>query len=857
VALTSGTRLGPYEILAPLGAGGMGEVYRVRDTRLNRLVAIKVAQERFSERFAREARAVAALNHPNICQLYDVGPDYLVMELVEGAPIATPDSPRRLLDFAMQIADGLAAAHAASIVHRDLKPDNILVTPDGRVKILDFGLAKAIDTVVGAGPDDSTRTIGISDRLTDPGTTVGTAAYMSPEQARGRPDLTPQSDQFSLGVVLYELAAGKQPFRRASRAETMAAIIREEPDPLPTAVHPPLRWVIERLLAKDPAERYDSTRDVYRELRQVRERYSQASSGVQPVAAAEPPTRRHTLAAWGLATIAIAFSLLLLALVLEAPSQLDLSSYRFTAITREGASDTAPEWSPDGKSIAYDARVHGVFQVFIKAIGADGAAQLTHSSKDCRARSWSKDGSTIYYSSDDSLWAVSASGGTPDLVLANANAPAMHPDGKTVMFERGGKLWIASLQDGQAREFWQLPHNRVVEGKFSPDGSKIALIESGDLWIIRYPAGTARRIGAVPRILQGGSWLPDNRHLLIATYTPSFVSTLWLLDVTDGSRRAVYTSPVAIEWPSVSPDGKRVAYATGALEWDVLEISLPEGSVRTVLGGGGTSWWPDWAPSGNHFVVATNRSGTPAIEDVSSTDGFSRRLASPPTDVGYVGNPRWAPDGSRFAFYSASGGAGRALMISNASGGGEVTIDREVQATHAWSPDGQWIAYVNKAGKLAKIKPVSGASAVILAKAEPALEVRRVLQWSPAGDWILYPVADGLSLISPDGNTGRKLTSRKFLAYGFSRDGTEVFGVFHNTAGAGAQWQLYSLKVKTGAEKLLAPVDLPASANDMAGFSLHPEGKRFLTSIAKWPYDIWMLEGFDQHKTWLNRLLRR
>jgi len=172
MALAPATRLGPYEILARLGAGGMGEVYKARDTRLNRLVAIKVAQEKFSERFAREARAIAALNHPNICQLYDVGPDYLVMELVEGAPIATPDSPRKLLDFAMQIADGLAAAHAASIVHRDLKPDNILVTPDGRVKILDFGLAKAADTVVGAGTDDSTRTIGISDCLTEPGTTV-------------------------------------------------------------------------------------------------------------------------------------------------------------------------------------------------------------------------------------------------------------------------------------------------------------------------------------------------------------------------------------------------------------------------------------------------------------------------------------------------------------------------------------------------------------------------------------------------------------------------------------------------------------------------------------------------------------
>src|SRR5262245_12282388 len=169
--LSVGTRLGPYEILAPLGAGGMGEVYRARDPRMGRDVAIKMSAERFSDRFKREVQAVAALNHPTICTLYDVGPNYLVMEYVEGAPVAPVDSPRKLLDIAVQIADGMAAAHTAGIVHRDLKPDNILVTREGRVKILDFGLAKHAAAVAAT---DATRTIA--------GTVLGTINYMSPEQ---------------------------------------------------------------------------------------------------------------------------------------------------------------------------------------------------------------------------------------------------------------------------------------------------------------------------------------------------------------------------------------------------------------------------------------------------------------------------------------------------------------------------------------------------------------------------------------------------------------------------------------------------------------------------------------------------
>jgi serine/threonine protein kinase len=260
--LSPGDKLGPYEIRAPLGAGGMGEVYKARDTRLDRLVAIKTSRTEFSERFAREARAVAALNHPNVCQLYDLGtlPDggsYLVMEFIDGSPVAPVDAPRRLLDLAVQIADGMAAAHAAGFTHRDLKPDNILITGPqtphpGRVKIRDFGLAKSAASL----PQwEATRTIAA---VTNPGTVMGTVSYMSPEQARGE-EVDSRSDQFSFGLIVYELAARKRAFARPSAAETLAAIIRDEAEPLPTSVPAPLRWVVERYLAKDPAERYESS----------------------------------------------------------------------------------------------------------------------------------------------------------------------------------------------------------------------------------------------------------------------------------------------------------------------------------------------------------------------------------------------------------------------------------------------------------------------------------------------------------------------------------------------------------------------------------------------------------------------
>src|SRR5215211_1669547 len=262
MTLAPGARLGPYEIIDVLGAGAMGDVYRARDTRLDRIVAIKVAKEQFSERFEREARSVAALNNPHVCHLYDVGPDYLVMEFVDGTALGPVGTADRLLDIAAQFADGLAAAHAAGIVHRDLKPANILVTRGGRVKILDFGLATGDRT----SASDVTAAV-----ITQAGMTVGTVAYMSPEQARGRL-VDARSDLWALGVILYELATGIRPFDGPSTPLIFDAILNRAPVPIGErnpAVPVEIARIVDRLLDKDPDTRYQSAADLRADLKRA------------------------------------------------------------------------------------------------------------------------------------------------------------------------------------------------------------------------------------------------------------------------------------------------------------------------------------------------------------------------------------------------------------------------------------------------------------------------------------------------------------------------------------------------------------------------------------------------------------
>jgi len=863
--LTAGHRLGPFEILAPLGAGGMGEVYSARDTRLGRTVAIKLTQERFSDRFQREARTISSLNHPNICQLYDIGPDYLVMELVDGRPVAAVETPKKLLDFAVQMADGLAAAHAAGIVHRDLKPDNILATGDGRVKILDFGLAKEVRA---ARQEEATFTAA----GTAPGTVLGTVQYMSPEQARGEENLGPQSDQFSLGLVLYELAAHRPAFKRQSAAETMTAIIREDPEPLPATIPAPLRWVIDRLLAKDPADRYDSTRDLYRELKQIRDRLSDATSVAAPAAEAGRPRPRlnaRSAAMLGSGLVGVLLGGAAIAMWMASrptpEASADLSGFSFSPIATEPVQEQAPSWAPDGKSIAYLAAVNGVDHVFTRGIGAPDAAQITRGEIGAARPSWSPDGSSIYFNSRNALWVVNSAGGTPDRLFERAGRYAVHPDGKTVLFQRGRELWTGTRGE-EPRQF-TLPAeiashvgagNQTVGGvpafelmEFSPDGSRVALLAGGDAWILAYPAGAPQR-HAVSHV-QRASWMPDSRRIVLTRIVGPEAHTLSMLDTVTGTHRVFYVSPEAFTSGTVSRDGTRVAYVSGRIQWNIVEVGTSDGRMRTLQASGGITMFPAWVPSGTSYLYAVYRGGRWGIEEASDAQRLPRRVVE--LENGNAGFLRTAPDGSQFTFSQATPGREQ-LMLSNTAGR-MAPLDPQAAGTTAnatWSPDGRYVIYTRTVGgqdEVARLRPGSTAAPEILASSKPGgpIGFRVPLAWSPDGTLILARAGGArpqLLLVSPDFTSERPLSSRAlFGPVGFAKDGRNVLGVYRNTSGNGAPWQLWSIDVATGRERLVADLDVPASAMGLTGFSLHPDGTRFATSLGLWPSDIWMLEGFD------------
>src|SRR5215831_11431550 len=382
--LTAGAKLGSYEIQSPLGAGGMGEVYLARQSSLGRQVAIKVlASSSASDpermrRFEQEARSASALNHPNIISIYDVGREnttaYIAMEFVDGRTLralteSAPLNIKKALQIAAQIADGLAKAHAAGIVHRDLKPENIMVTKDGFVKILDFGLAKLMP-----GLDRSSQaTIVTAD--SQPGTVLGTAPYMSPEQARGD-SVDYRSDIFSLGSILYEMLTCRQPFKGASAAQTLTAIIEDDPSPLAEAnpkTPTPLRWVVERCLAKDPEERYNSTLDLARDLKSIRDHLSNTNASGSLAAAPSVATRLKWLMKVALVLLGIMLGAVL-ALWLRPTPRMSIVS--FHPLTFSG-NDFVPSVSPDGRTVAFVSGRDGANRIWLKQLEGRSKTVLT------------------------------------------------------------------------------------------------------------------------------------------------------------------------------------------------------------------------------------------------------------------------------------------------------------------------------------------------------------------------------------------------------------------------------------------------------------------------------------------------
>jgi eukaryotic-like serine/threonine-protein kinase len=749
VPLSSGVRLGPYEVLSPLGAGGVGEVYRARDTRLGRDVAIKVLPESVAgdahalARFEREARAVAALSHPNILALFDVGESngvhFAVTELLEGETLRArvdrgPFPVRKALDVAVQITEALAAAHENGIVHRDLKPENVFLTPDGHVKLLDFGLARH-DVSRRDAKDTRSPTL---DALSERGVVVGTAAYMSPEQARGGA-VDFRSDQFSLGVVLYEMLVGRRPFKGDSATELLASILRDDPEPLEKAapnVPAPVRWIVERCLAKEAGERYESTRDLARDLATWRVHLSEATSPGLPGTgvATSPLSRRRALARavamLGIVAIVFGAGLLVDRWALPGRRAATILSPTFQRLTTFDGEENWPTLSPDGKTVAYQKTVGGKSDIFVLRVGGQNPTNLTASLEgDCGEPAFSPDGRFIAFRSEGGgggIFLMGATGESARRLTDFGHTPAWFPDGRRIAVATEvtadpssvniiSQLWIVDLASGARR---QLP---VVgtghQPSVSPHGLRIAY------WGIA-PAGGRRDVYTIGTGDEGPGpstpvtedlaldwspfWSGDGRFLYFGSDRGGTMN-LWRVGIDESSGK-VQGNPEPVMVPvsqagpfRATPDGSRVVFTS--VERERTLERLPFDPVSEKVTGAASPLmrfvtgvaYPRVSPQGN-LLTFSGFEGHHIL--VMKTDGTGLRKL---TDDGHNNRlPNFSPDGRKILFSSDRTGTYDAWVVDvDGSGLTPVTRSTNNRVVYAiWSPDGKTIAAQNLSGRL-------------------------------------------------------------------------------------------------------------------------------------------------------------
>jgi eukaryotic-like serine/threonine-protein kinase len=739
VPLSAGAQLGAYQIRGLVGAGGMGEVYRAFDPRLNRHVAIKVVPDDISgdprrrERLRREAHAIASLTHPYIVTVHSAedidGHLVLVMELIEGKTLAEllpagglPLS--RLVKLAVQIADALGAAHDRGVIHRDLKPRNVMVTTDGRVKVLDFGLAKLRDPNADSGDEAGFETASLH-ALTAEGRIVGTAAYMSPEQAEGR-RLDHRSDLFSLGIVLYELATGERPFVGESVVSVLSSILRDAPKPL-TELNPRLprefTRIVRRCLAKDPDERYQSAKDLRLDLEDLRQDLG-SSDQLPAVPGARPPSRLARalpLATVGAAALALG-AVLAAALLPRGGTSAGIRLVTADRLTVEPGPEGSPFISPDGQWVVYTRAINqGPTNIYLQAVGGERALNLTADSGAGNGQpAFSPDGNRIAFRSSRGGGGLFVMGRTGELVRQVTDEgfwPSWSPDATRLAYSTeqtidvpytyagGSSIWTVDLASGRKTRLTDLDG---TQPSWSPHDRRIAFwgvdpaTQHRDIWTVPVGGGPAVRVTDDAAIDATPAWSADGRFLYFSS-SRSGTTNLWRVAIdettgaTHGPVEAVIVPTQNAVHPTISRDGRRLAYTASTWSSDVyafpfdLESGAITGPPRWVLGG--PHWWVNvrFAPDGRR-VSALRASQQRDLIIASAEGGNIQRLTD---ERAGVRCPVWAPDGRSIVILPTRRGDKDIIVVEPDSGRTRRITDLPstgLVGCPAFSPDGQLLS---------------------------------------------------------------------------------------------------------------------------------------------------------------------
>jgi eukaryotic-like serine/threonine-protein kinase len=850
MALTSSTKLGPYEIQSPIGAGGMGEVYRARDPRLGRDVAVKVLPVSFAadterlRRFEQEARAVAALNHPNILAIYDIGTregaPFIVSELLEGESLRKRLSGaalpvRKAIEYAVQIAQGLAAAHEKGIVHRDLKPENVFVTRDGRVKILDFGLAKLMQP-----EQEGAETIS---HQTEAGVVLGTVGYMSPEQVRGKP-ADQRSDLFSFGAILYEMLSGRRAFHGETAADSMSAILREEPPDLTETnrgIAPGLEHIVQHCLEKNPEERFQSAHDIAFDLQLL----SGQTPSAKEAAISEPRLRK-----WWQPAVVVAgmIGMLLAGYFIGARSA--AASPTFRQLTFQRGSVQSAAFAPDGQTVIYSAMWNGkpTPEVFSTRIGdllsrplqLDDSlvADISSSGEMAILEHWR---SVAGWTGKAMLARMAISGGAPREILDDVQSASWSPDGSSLAIARNmGNRYRLEYPIGTVlydTPGW-LDYVRV-----SPNGKQVAFIEHP---LIGDSRGSVMMVGSDKKVtalspdwsdVVGLAWSPNGDEVWF-TASASGISRGLLATTTSGKVRTVLRVPGSLTIHGFARDGRALlnsdTYRRGS-----LARREGENNDRDLA-------WFDWTRtadlSGDGQWVLFDEEGEGGGHDytvyVRKTDG------SPAIRVGPGGAIALSPDG-KWVIASDIKTQQYLLYPTGAGEQKQLTHDNIVHGAGRWTPDGKWIVFVGlEPDKKARtwMMPAEGGTP------KPVTPEGVVgTQVTPDGERVLVRDPEGKHFLYPLHGTGSASAVPQLKAddgvIAWAADGHTLF--VRETAQNIWTMRVVSLDLNTGKRQLFKEIEPPDRAGVLSLGPIHitPGGKTYVYGFTRRLSDLHVVEG--------------